>query len=48
VAVAARDKHANVVARQPARLGRLACLEALGQLEGVLRAQCATLMSASR
>ena len=47
-AVAARDEHAHVVARQPARLGRRVGLEALGQLEGGLRAQVPTFRSASR
>ena len=46
-AVAARDEHAHVVARQTARLGRRVGLEALGEFEGGLRAQARTLMSAS-
>jgi hypothetical protein len=46
--VAARDEHADVVARQPAGLGRRVGLQALGQLEGGLGAQAPTLTSASR
>ena len=45
---AARDEHADVVARQAALLGRGAGLEALGQGEGGLRAHAFTARSAAR
>ena len=46
-AVAARDEHADVVAREAARLGGRVGLEALGELEGGLGAQAPTFTSAS-